>query len=95
MKRILFTVVYPFWFFLAKTWLGGVLVICLVPVIPALIIGLLLPELMNTTGEEAMYIGQGLVVVSILLSPFVAIPLLKLGWYLESHYDKWNYKIDI
>lgn len=93
MKQILFTVVYPFWFFLAKTWLGAVLIICLVPLIPALVIGLLIPSLMNVTVEEAK--GVVLVILNLLLSPFFAIPLMVFSDYLERHYEKWNYKTEL
>jgi diacylglycerol kinase len=95
MKRVLFTIIYPFWFFLAKTWLGVVLMICLVPIIPALLIGLVFQSIMNTTGEEAKDIGGGLAIFSLLLSPFIAMTLMSFGWYLEKHYEKWKYKTEI
>ena len=95
MKQILFTPLYPFWFFLAKTWLGGVLMICLIPMTPALIIGLLMPDLMNDTGEGAQDIGIGFGMFSLLLSPFFAMPLMLLGAYLEKYYEKWNYKTEM
>ena len=95
MKRILFTVVYPFWFFLAKTWLGGVLMICLVPLMTALVICLLIPSIMDATGEKAKDIAGGMAILSILLSPFFAMPLMALGYYLERHYKKWNYKTEM
>ena len=95
MKRALFTIIYPFWFFFAKTWFGGVLMICLVPMTPALLISLIFPNIMNTTGEEAKSIGGGLAIFSLLLSPFIAMPLMALGVYLESHYEKWKYKTEM
>lgn len=95
MKRILFTVIYPFWFFLANTWVGGVLMIYIVSLIPGLIIILLIPNLMNATGEEAKEIGTGMAIFSLLLSPFFAMPLMALGDYLKRHYEKWNYKTEM
>ena len=95
MKRILFTAVYPFWFFLVKTWMGGVLMICLVPLMPALVIGLLIPSLMDVIGEEAKDIGVGMAILSLLLCPFFAMPLMALGDYLERYYEKWNYKTEM
>ena len=95
MKRVLFTIIYPFWFSFAKSWVGGVLMICLVPMTPALLIGLIFPSIMNTTGEEAKDIGGGLAIFSLLLSSFVAMPLMSFGWYLEKHYEKWKYKTEM
>ncbi len=95
MKRMLFTVVYPFWFFLAKTWLGGTLMMCSVPLMPVLVIYLSVPSLMDMTGEESKDIGMCIAIPSLLICPFFAIPLIWLGNYLESHYKKWNYKIEM
>jgi hypothetical protein len=95
MKRALFTIIYPFWFFFAKTWLGGVLMICLIPMTPALLIGLIFPNVMNVTGEEATGIGGGLAILSLLLSPFIAMPLMAFGYHLERHYEKWKYKTEM
>jgi hypothetical protein len=95
MKRVLFTIIYPFWFFFAKTWLGGVLMICLIPMTPALLIGLIFPNLMNMTGEEAKSFAGGLAIFSLLLSPFIAMPLMVFSDYLETHYEKWKYKTEM
>lgn len=94
MKRILFTILYPFWFFLAKTWLGTVLMICIIPVTPALIINALLPELINSTLEENKDTAVGLAIFSLLISPFFAMLLMEIGDYLEKHYKKWGYKTE-
>ena len=95
MKKVLFTLIYPFWFFLSKTWIGGVLMICLVPVIPAVLINLIFPNIINFTKEEAERIGLGIAIFCLLISPFTGMLLMRLGFYLESHYDIWEYKTEI
>jgi hypothetical protein len=91
-KMIIFTLVYPLWFFLAKTWLGGVLMIGLIPLTMLFIIWLIFPDLMNDVSqEEAKGIGGGMAIFSILCSPIFIIPLVIIGRYLERHYEEWNY----
>ena len=95
MKKVLLTIIYPFWFFFAKTWLGGVTMICLVPITPALLLSLIFSSIMKSTGEEAKNLGMGLAMFSLLLSPFIVVPLVTFGYYLESNYQKWDYKIEM
>ena len=92
MKQILLTPLYPFWFFFSKTWFGGVLLICFLPVSIGTIICLFMLEI---SGGNSQGIGMFGAIVSIPLSFVFAIPLFKMGCYLEKHYEKWNYKTEM
>lgn len=65
------------------------------PMIPAFLIIIIFPDLMNTAGEEAESVGVGVGIFSLLCSPFVAIPLIIAGVFLENHYEQWNYKTEM
>lgn len=93
MKKFLLTIIYPFWYFLGKTWIGGILMIFITLMIIPLILYIIFPDLMNSTGEEAEGIGQGIALFSLLCSPFIGIGFMMVSDYLESNYEKWNYKI--
>lgn len=92
MKRILFTAIYPFWFFLAKTWFGNMMMIPITLTPIPILISVILPDLMKTTGEEAEGIGIGIGILSLLCSPFTAGLFMMLSDRLETNYEKWNYK---
>lgn len=55
----------------------------------------MIPSLMDVKGEEVKDIGGGMAILSLLLCPFFAMPLMTLGDYLERHYEKWNYKTEM
>lgn len=56
-----------------------------------LLISLIFPELLITTGKEAEGIGIGLAIFTALCSPFTAISIMRMGDYLEIHYKFWGY----
>ena len=92
MKKILFTTIHPFWFFLAKTWFGNMMMIPITLAPIPLLIHLIFPSLMMTTGEEAEGIGIGVVILTLLCSPFTGMIFMMIGDKLEINYEKWNYR---
>jgi len=95
MKKVLLTIIYPFWFLLSATEVGNMLLIVLVPLTPAMIFYLILPQVFNVTGKDAQDIGMGMAVVSLLLCPLVLFPLMAFGEYLEKNYKEWGYKTEM
>ena len=95
MKKILLTTLYPFWFFLAKTFLGQgmMLPIALAPI--PILIHLIFPDLMMTTGEEAEGIGMGIGMLSLVCSPFTGMMFMTISEKLEANYNIWNYKTEM
>ena len=92
MKRIVLTILYPVWFFLAKTWLGNMMMIPIVIGLP------MLPfyNILNRTGEDAESIGIGFAVLDMfLLAPITAGVLMSLSFYMEEWYEENNWKIEI
>jgi len=91
MKKILFTIIYPFWFFLAKTWFGNMIMIPIILAPIPLLIYLIFPSLMMTTGEQAEGIGVGAGILTLLCSPLTGMMFGIIGDKLEINYKKWNY----
>lgn len=89
MKKTLLTVLYPFWFFFAKTWFGNMMMIPISLAPLPILIHLIFPDLMTTTGEEA--VG----VLTLLCSPFTGMMFITIGYKLETNYEKWNYKTEM
>lgn len=95
MKKILLTPLYPFWFFFSATWIGNVMMIPIVLSPIPILLSIIFPDLMNTTGEEAEGIGTGVGILTLLCSPFTAVLFMRIGYYLEHNYEKWNYKTEM
>jgi len=95
MKKILFTTIYPFWFFLAKTWFGNIMMIPITLAPIPLLIHLIFPTLMMTIGEEAEVIGFGIGVLTLLCIPFIGMMFMTISDKLEINYEKWNYKTEL
>lgn len=49
--KLILKLIYPFWYFFAKIWIGAILIMCFVPVITAGMISLLIPDLTSIKGE--------------------------------------------
>lgn len=95
MKQILFTIIYPFWFFFAKTWLGNIMMIpiSLTPI--PILINVIFPTLIKTTNPEAETIGIGIAILSLLFSPFIACFFMIISNTMEEYYEIFNYKTEI
>jgi hypothetical protein len=95
MKKILLTILYPFWFFFAKTWFGNIMMIPIALSPIPILIHLIFPDAMMTTGEEGESIGTGVGVLTLLCSPFTGGMFIIIGDKLEINYEKWNYKTEM
>jgi hypothetical protein len=95
MKKLILTPVYPFWFLASKTWLGNVVLVFLTLALPVAMLYLILPDLIDETGELAEGIGGLLCLLTLACSPVIGIPLIKLSHYLEDTYIGWSYKTEI
>ncbi len=92
MKKLLLTLSYPFWFFLAKTWIGNMMMIPIVTGLP------MLPfyNILNTTGEKAESIGILFAILDIfLLAPIVGGLFIVLSSNMEEEYEKRNWLTQI
>lgn len=89
--KIILTLIYPIWFFLSKTWLGGVSLICLLPLAPCGVIYLLFPNIMDVEGSQAL--SGGIAIFSILIGCLMSIPVMMFGDYLKSKYLSYGYKV--
>jgi len=95
MKKTLLTILYPFWFFFAKTWFGNMMMIPITLAPLPILIHLIFPDLMMTTGEEAEGIGIGVGILTLLCSPLTGMMFMTIGDKLETNYEKWNYKTEM
>jgi len=93
MTKLILTIIYPLWYFLAKTLVGGILMLVLSVCTLPLIIHLIWPSLGDITGEEAEALGQGLGFLSILAAPFCGMFYMSLSLSLEIEYEKLGYKV--
>ena len=92
MKKILLSVIYPFWFFFGVTWIGVLMIPISLSPIPILII-LTFPDIM--TGEGTQGVGNGIGILSLLCSPFIGMGFMIISDKLKSNYKKWNYKTEM
>ena len=60
-----------------------------------ILIHLIFPDLMMTTGEEAEGIGVGVGILTLLCSPFAGMMFMTIGGKLETNYENWNYKTEM
>lgn len=95
MEKILLTILYPFWFFFAKTWFGNIMMIPISLAPLPILIHLIFPDLLMTTGEEAEGIGIGIGILTLLCSPFTGMLFMMIGDNLETNYEKLNYKTEM
>lgn len=95
MKKILLTIIYPFWFFFSKTWIGNVYMIpialCPIPILVLIIF----PECSTKTREEAQTIGIGLTIISLVCAPYIFATLENFLDKIETNYENWNYKTNL
>ena len=92
MKILILKLIYPFWYFLAKTKIGNLLT--------ALVSFLFLPGIMyfilpsNLPIKDLQSITQGVAITSLVLGFFILFELDELSTKLEDYYWKANHKIN-
>lgn len=85
MKKILLNLIYPFWWFASKTWVGGMLAILSILLGPLLIVSLIFPSIMSakdSDGSEGFVLGLLSATVGVIL----LMPVLKLDDRLRIYY---------
>ena len=92
MKKLILSLLYPFWFFLARTIAGNSIMMMVVLFIPMGLISLL-PGFQNLTGSAAESVGMGVAIFSLLVSPITASIFFDASEYLEAHYKNYSYKV--
>lgn len=96
MKKLIYLINYPLWYILTQTYLVVILV-SITLILPGVLLSLLFPQMINGSSvEENESIGIGMGMLSIMLSPFIAYPLMKWHakskiYYLENGYYKERY----
>lgn len=94
MKKLILTIIYPLWFFFAKTLVGNVVWGYVIMSLPALALILINPEiLMQDTSSEKDDLAHGLGFFSLMLSPFTLSLSMKINDYLIDSYEKSNYRV--
>lgn len=88
MKKILLSLFYSFWYFFAKTWTGGVILICVIPILPSLLLCLIFPNFMLGKNENSTGIAGCFVLISLLLSGYTFKYLSIFNNWLEKEYEK-------
>lgn len=93
--RILLITIYPIWFFLARTMVGVsfmfVIVISPVPIL----VNIIKPGLMMSTGPESESVGYGVGILSLICAPYITVFFLDLSAKLESYYSDMRYKLKL
>lgn len=82
MKTVVMMVLYPIWFFLAKTWLGNMLMIPITIVLPMLPFN----HWLSQSGPQAESIG----IVFAILDLFILTPItFFLLWLVSGLMEEW------
>ncbi len=94
MKKNIFKLIYPLWFFLAKTWLGNIMIIPLL-LLPIPMAILTLSKLIDfpEDKDKIEFIINISIILTMICVPFIALLLDKISNKLKSNYKKYNYKI--
>lgn len=92
MKKLILSLLYPFWFFLARTIAGNCIMMMVVLFIPMSLISLI-PGFQNLTGSTAESVGMGVAMFSLLVSPFTCSVFWNINDYLETNYKSYSYKV--
>ena len=92
MKKLILSLLYPFWFFLARTIAGNCIMMMVVLFIPMGLISLL-PGFQNLSGSAAESVGMGVAMFSLLLSPFTSSVIWDINDYLETNYKNYSYRV--
>lgn len=85
MKKILLMLIYPFWWFASKTWVGGSLVIMSVFLGPLFITSLIFPSIMNAKdydGRSGFEFGM----LSVMVGVILLMPVLGIDNRLRIYY---------
>lgn len=94
-KKLLLTIIYPFWFLLGQTWFGNVTLLVSVPFIPAGLMAVCFPKLMMGDVNVVEDIAAGVAIISVLCSFPIAGCLITLGDYLVDNYRRYGYKLEM
>jgi len=92
MKKIILSIVYPIWFFFAKTWLGGLVMIPIVIMPVPTVVSVVCPESIPTSKEAAEGLGYIVTLVAFICAIPVAGLLMDLSDRMEDEYKKLNYR---
>lgn len=85
MKKILLNLIYPFWWFASKTWVGGMLAILSILLGPLLIVSLIFPSIISakdSDGSEGFVLG----LLSAMVGLILLMPVLKIDDQLRTYY---------
>lgn len=85
MKKILLNLIYPFWWFTSKTWVGGMLAILSILLGPLLIVSLIFPSIISakdSDGSEGFVLG----LLSAMVGLILLMPVLKIDDQLRTYY---------
>jgi len=86
MKKIILTIIYPFWYLFRNTFIGHILIIplCISPLPVSLFI---FAQLFGKEIKDNIYeVAVGLSAIGLILSPIVFVILNSFNDYLEDNY---------
>lgn len=86
MKKILFKIIYPFWYLLSNTWVGNAIVLVIVLLLPFCFLCLFIPSGTNLNDGACW----ALAILSVIMSIMLISPLSSLHDYIEKTYKETN-----
>lgn len=89
-KKMLFALAYPFWYFFFVTIFGNLFFILVVFIAPPLFVLFLIPN--QNTNEDT---GGSIAIFTLLIAPIIVFQLMRIGDYLCKYYKKLGYKVRI
>lgn len=85
MKKILLNLIYPFWWFASKTWVGNMLAIFSIFFTPLLIVSLIFPSIMSAKDSDGSE-GFGFGLLSAMVGLLLLMPVLGIDNRLRIYY---------
>lgn len=92
MKKVILSIIYPFWVFFKATLVGNVFLLFMAGSPVPILVRVLTPDVMATTGPKAESIAMGMAIFTILSLPFTIGVLMYISSRLKGNYEKWGYK---
>ncbi|MCP4984897.1 MAG: hypothetical protein GY928_02170 [Colwellia sp.] len=95
MKKIILSIIYPFWFFFSCNWIGNGMLFFVPFLAIRLLIGLFFPALLTKTGEVTFTGGFVVIVLGVFFGAYLTVLFIKIDDYLYDRYSEWNYKTEM
>ena len=91
MKKILLTLIYPFYVFLVRTIFGNAFLMLSPMLLTMLVLRILFPSISELRGQEAESVASGMTILTLFAYPFWGMLFMWIGDYLGDNYRKFGY----